>query len=85
MGGLAPPIKTMRGYTVASVKANRKAPSHLIGVQLGTTCIRADIPVSEVAAEFEVSRPAVYAWFCGRSMPKPSLHNAIEKYIKKLA
>ena len=75
----------MRGYTVALVRTNKRAPSHLIGVKLGLACIRADIPVSEVAAEFEVSRPAVYAWFCGRSVPKPSLHNAIEKYIKKLA
>ena len=80
-----PPIKIMRGYTVALVKANRKAPSHLIGVELGTACIKADIPVSEVAKRFGVSRPAVYAWFCGRSTPHLVLHGAIEKYIKQLA
>lgn len=74
----------MRGYTVALVKANRKAPAHSIGVQLGTACIRADVPVSEVARQFGVSRPAVYAWFCGRSTPHPSLQGAIEKYIKEL-
>jgi hypothetical protein len=79
-----PPITTMRGYTVALVKANRKAPSHLIGVELGAACIRADIPVSEVAKKFGVSRPAVYAWFCGRSIPHQVLHGAIEKYIKEL-
>jgi hypothetical protein len=75
----------MRGYTVALVKANKKAPSHLIGVALGNACIRADVPVIEVATKFKVSRPAVYAWFCGRSIPNPALHSAIQKYIKELA
>lgn len=74
----------MRGYTVALVKANRQAPKHLIGVELGAACIKADIPVSEVAQKFGVSRPAVYAWFCGRSIPQQVLHGAIEKYIKTL-
>lgn len=74
----------MRGYTVALVKANRQAPKHFIGVELGAACIRADVPVSEVARKFGVSRPAVYAWFCGRSIPQQVLHSAIEKYIKEL-
>ena len=74
----------MRGYTVALVEANRKAPSHLIGVELGAACIRADVPVTEVARKFRVSRQAVYAWFCGRSIPQQVLHGAIEKYIKEL-
>jgi len=85
VGGLAPPIRIMRGYTVNLVKANRKAPKHLIGVELGAACIRADVPVVEVAQHFGVSRQAVYAWFCGRSMPNLVLHSAIEKYIKELA
>jgi len=80
-----PPIRIMRGYTVALVKANRKAPKHLIGVTLGAECIRADVPVAEVAQHFGVSRQAVYAWFCGRSTPQLALHNAIERYIKELA
>ena len=84
-GGLLPPIKIMRGYTVALVKANRKAPKHLIGVELGAACIRADVPVIEVARHFRVSRQAVYAWFCGRSTPHLVVHGAIEKYIKELA
>ena len=75
----------MRGYTVALVKANRTAPKHLIGVELGTACIRADVPVIEVARHFGVSRQAVYAWFCGRSIPHLVLHSKIEKYIKELA
>ena len=74
----------MRGYTVALVKANRKAPSHLLGVELGAACIRADVPVIEVARKFGVSRQAVYAWFCGRSIPQQVLHGVIEKYIKEL-
>jgi DNA-binding XRE family transcriptional regulator len=84
-GGLVPPIRIMRGYTVALVKANRKAPKHLIGVELGAACIQADVPVAEVAKHFGVSRQAVYAWFCGRSTPHLVLHSKIEKYIKELA
>jgi hypothetical protein len=80
-----PPIRIMRGYTVALVKANRKAPKHLIGVALGSECIRADVPVAEVAQHFGVSRQAVYAWFCGSSTPQLALHSAIERYIKELA
>lgn len=75
----------MRGYTLALVKANRQAPKHLIGVELGAACIRADVPVAQVAVDFGVSRQAVYAWFCGRSIPHAVLHGAIEKYIKELA
>jgi DNA-binding XRE family transcriptional regulator len=75
----------MRGYTLALAKANRLAPQHLIGVELGAACIRADVPVAEVAKHFGVSRQAVYAWFCGRSIPQLGLHGVIEKYIKRLA
>jgi DNA-binding XRE family transcriptional regulator len=57
----------------------------MLGVKLGRACIKAGVSVVQVAADFEVSRTAVYAWFCGRSSPNWRLENAIEKYIKELA
>jgi transcriptional regulator with XRE-family HTH domain len=75
----------MHGYTVSLVRVNRAAPSHMLGVKLGRACIKAGISVAQVAADFDVSRTAVYAWFCGRSSPNWRLESAIEKYIKELA
>ena len=75
----------MHGYTVSLVRVNRAAPSHMPGVKLGRACIKAGISVAQVAADFDVSRTAVYAWFCGRSSPNWRLESAIEKYIKELA
>jgi transcriptional regulator with XRE-family HTH domain len=57
----------------------------MLGVKLGRACIKAGVSVVQVAADFKVSRTAVYAWFCGRSSPNWRLENAIEKYIKELA
>jgi transcriptional regulator with XRE-family HTH domain len=57
----------------------------MLGVKLGRACIKAGVSVAQVAADFDVSRTAVYAWFCGRSSPKWRLESAIEKYIKELA
>lgn len=79
------PLKIMHGYTVSLVRANKAAPSHMLGVRLGRACIKAGVPVIQVAMDFEVSRTAVYAWFCGRSNPSWRLESAIEKYIKELA
>jgi transcriptional regulator with XRE-family HTH domain len=75
----------MTGYTLALVKAVRRAPKHKIGVRLGRACIAANISVSQVAKDFKVTRPTVYAWFTGKSNPNWRQELAIEQYIKKLA
>ena len=82
---MSTPLKNMHGYTLLLADAIKRAPKHKIGVRLGKACLRANVPVSQVATDFGVSRPAVYAWFTGRSNPKPYLEEAIEKYIKALA
>lgn len=83
--GASAPFKNMHGYTLALVQANKKAPSKLLGVRLGKACIAANLPVSQVATDFGVSRTAVYAWFKGISQPHWVLEQQIEKYIKELA
>jgi DNA-binding XRE family transcriptional regulator len=75
----------MQGYTVALVLANKRAANHKLGVKLGKACIKSGIPVAQVAADFNLSRTAIYAWFCGRSNPNWRLEDAILQYIKDLA
>jgi hypothetical protein len=75
----------MYGYTIALVNSNKRADRNKIGVRLGMACIKADVPVKQVAQDFNVSRTSVYAWFSGLSIPSPHLHEAIEDYIKELA
>lgn len=75
----------MIGYTLALVQAVRRAPKHKLGVRLGKACIDANVPISQVAKDFRVTRPTVYAWFTGRSNPNWRQEIAIENYIKKLA
>ena len=75
----------MHGYSIALVAANKLAPKNKLGVKLGRACIRANVPVIQVAEDFQVSRTAVYAWFSGRSNPSWRIEDAIEQYIKKLA
>lgn len=75
----------MIGYTLALVQAVKRAPKHKLGVRLGKACIDANIPISQVAKDFRVTRPTVYAWFTGKSNPNWRQEIAIEKYIKKLA
>lgn len=75
----------MYGYTLALVEVNKLAPRHKLGVKLGRACIAAGIPVTQVAEYFQVSRTAVYDWFCGRSNPSWRMEPLIEEYIKKLA
>jgi len=74
----------MIGYTLALVKTVRRAPKHKLGVRLGKACIDANIPISQVARDFRVTRPTIYAWFTGKSNPNWRQEIAIENYIKKL-
>ena len=75
----------MTGYTIALVMAVRRAPKHKLGVRLAKACISANVSVSQVARDFKVTRPTVYAWFTGKSNPNWRQEIAIENYIKKLA
>jgi len=73
---------SLRGYSLILVKANRDADSRHIGVRLGKWCIRMNIPVSEVAQQFGVSRMTVYSWFTGASRPRKDKVDQIEKLLK---
>ena len=73
-----------QGYSLSLVEANRSGSRRHIGVALGRVCIKARVPVAEVADYFGVSRQAIYSWFKGVSHPRPNLTSEIEKYMSSL-
>ena len=73
----------LRGYSYRLVKANKAADSKHIGVKLGRYCIAADIPVAQIAEEFNVSRMTVYNWFMGIVNPHKTTATKIEKLLAK--
>ena len=62
------------GYSLKFVELNKAADKNLLGVYFGAVCIKNDVPVTEVAQKLNVSRQAVYNWFVGISIPKPSAY-----------
>lgn len=66
-----------RGYTTKIAKANLAADLNNPGVKLGRFCIGKDIPVSDMAKLFGVSRMTIYKWFTGEWVPR-------EKHIEKM-
>lgn len=75
----------MYGYTLAIVQANKIASQSNLGVKLGRACIAADVPIFQVAKDFNVTRTTVYNWFSGKTRPSMRMEHAIEQYIKELA
>jgi DNA-binding XRE family transcriptional regulator len=74
----------MIGYSVLVQRRNAEADDASAGVRLGRVCIKLDIPVSEVAAQFGVSRQTVYDWFDGTYRPSASVVSDIEAYLSFL-
>lgn len=73
-----------RGYSLRIVRANEQADPSNIGVLLGRTCIKKEIPVIEVAQFFDVSRMTIYNWFCGQGRPRKQMQEKILEVLKKL-
>ena len=72
---------SLRGYSYKLVQAIRAADPKLVGVRLGLTCIESNIPVSEIAEAFNVSRMTVYSWFTGVSKPHAKKAELIQKFL----
>lgn len=62
----------------------KSADSQLLGVQLGRVCLNKDIPVSDVASFFGVSRMTVYSWFRGKSIVSGKHAEKMKKLVDKL-
>lgn len=72
------------GYSQQTVAANKSADKRLLGVALGRACIAKNVPVSNVAKTFGVSRQTVYNWFEGKHGPKLELIRKVEAYLARL-
>ena len=74
-----------RGYSLRIIRANQQADPRNMGVMLGRLCIKKEIPASDVASYFKVSRMTVYNWFSGASKPQKRLHETIQQIIDKFS
>jgi len=48
-------------------------------------CISNDVPVTDVAEYFGVTRMTVYAWFRGKNNVPEKHHTKMQKFIDKLS
>lgn len=73
-----------KGYSILLAEEIKAADQKLIGVQLGRVCISKDIPVSDVAEFFNVSRMTVYSWFKGESSVSSRYAEKMQKLLDKI-
>ncbi len=73
------------GYSLLTMEEIRKADQKLLGVQLANICLKRDIPVTDVADFFKVSRMTVYKWFKGQAVVSGKHVDRMKKLIEKLA
>lgn len=72
------------GYTLNLVLLNKSADARSLGVKLGRTCIKHNMPVTEIAERLGVSRQTVYNWFSGETIPNAETSSKIKKLITRL-
>jgi DNA-binding transcriptional regulator YiaG len=77
--------RTRRGFSVNFVKkVMTQNPESSLGVKLGHLCIKHDMSIAEVSKRLNVSRQAVYLWFCGTNKPKALAIPGVLTLIKEL-
>jgi predicted transcriptional regulator len=74
-----------RGYSTLTVQEIMEANASLLGVQLGQICVQRDIPVTDVAEFFSVSRVTIYKWFTGKAVVSGKHVEKIKKLLERLA
>ena len=75
----------MAGYSTLTAREIKEANQSLLGVKLGMICLDRDIPVTDVAEFFGVSRVTVYSWFRGKTVVSGKYADKMQKLIAKLA
>lgn len=63
---------------------NNADPTKL-GIRLAKACIAKNIPVTDVAEFFGVSRQSVYMWFKGKCNPRKEIAERVESLVEKLS
>jgi predicted transcriptional regulator len=73
-----------KGYSIALAEEIKAADQNLIGVRLGRVCLNKNIPVSDVADFFNVSRMTVYSWFKGESLVSSRYAEKMKTLLDKI-
>lgn len=74
-----------KGYSALTIREVQEANPTLLGVKLAKICIDRNIPVSDVAEFFGVSRVTVYSWFRGKAVVSGKHADKMQKLLVKLA
>jgi hypothetical protein len=74
-----------KGYSALTIREIQDANPTLLGVKLAKICVDRNIPVSDVAEFFSVSRVTVYAWFRGKTVVSGKHSDKMQKLLAKLA
>jgi len=73
-----------KGYSILLADQIKAADPTKLGVRLARVCINKDIPVSDVAEFFKVSRMTVYSWFRGEVAVSKKYVEKMEKLVARL-
>jgi len=74
-----------RGYDSLFIRKVEEADQKPVVLQLADVCIEKNIPVTEVAALFGVTRATVYNWMTGLTTPNPRYLAMIPKITTRLS
>lgn len=80
-------IERKKGYSKKMrerLDAHEAANSENVGVVLGHYCCKLNIPITDVAGFFDVSKPTIYGWFSGKAHPRSQYVDRINKVVEKL-
>ena len=69
------------GYSIRIIEKIKSANDRLLGVQFGLACIADDISVSEASRKLGVTRPTIYSWFLGTSLPRDTKATIIRAFL----
>jgi transcriptional regulator with XRE-family HTH domain len=73
-----------RGYSLKLVEAIRGGDPSDPVIRLGKYCIDNQVPVSDLAKYFGVSRLTVYNWMFGRMKPRKSRLQQLQDTLERL-
>lgn len=73
-----------KGYASSFINEVNASDKSKIGVQLGTVCVKRDIPVTDISQFFDVSRMTVYSWFRGKTNVPEKHREKMQKLVDKL-
>ncbi len=77
--------KKLRGYDSLFIRKVEDADQKPAVLLLADVCIEKNIPVTEVAALFGVSRATIYNWMTGKTAPNPRYLALIPKITTRLS